>query len=179
MEILIKLTTYSMKQCKKCEQSKDLSDYSKHSSTRDRLRPECKVCEAIAKNQRYLKNKESHLIKVKEWREANKELSYSYNNKWKKENNEKYKDILKDWEKRNKHKRRSYSAKRRVSQLQASLNYNVYKDEIEFIYLNCPEGMEVDHIVPLQGKNVRGLHVPWNLQYLSIFENRSKKNKHE
>ena len=49
------------------------------------------------------------------------------------------------------------------------------------IYGNCPNGMEVDHVIPLKGlidgRRVCGLHVPWNLQYLTPAQNRRKKNR--
>jgi hypothetical protein len=51
------------------------------------------------------------------------------------------------------------------------------KDTIKQIYINKPNGCEVDHIIPLKGKLVSGLHVENNLQYLTIAENRSKHNK--
>lgn len=49
-------------------------------------------------------------------------------------------------------------------------------EAIRVFYANCPEGMQVDHIIALQADFASGLHVLENLQYLPAFENLSKHN---
>jgi len=63
----------------------------------------------------------------------------------------------------------NYRAKVR-NQTPASADRKAIKE----FYDNCPEGYEVDHIIPI---SKGGLHVLENLQYLTIKENRQKSNK--
>lgn len=80
------------------------------------------------------------------------------------------------WKKDNKETYNVYLAARKTRVKQATPKWVDLK-AIEAIYASCPEGFHVDHIVPINGKNVSGLHVPWNLQLLSEIENLKKSNK--
>jgi hypothetical protein len=47
---------------------------------------------------------------------------------------------------------------------------------IEKVFRDAPGSVEIDHIIPLQGVNVSGLHIASNLQYLTTKENGRKHN---
>jgi hypothetical protein len=47
---------------------------------------------------------------------------------------------------------------------------------IEKVFRDAPDGVQIDHVIPLQGANVSGLHIASNLQYLTTKENARKHN---
>jgi hypothetical protein len=50
------------------------------------------------------------------------------------------------------------------------------QQEIEKVFRDAPDDLEIDHIIPLQAENCSGLHVANNLQYLTTKENGRKHN---
>lgn len=74
------------------------------------------------------------------------------------------------------------SAARRARILRERTPRWVSQKEMREVYRRCPGGMHVDHIVPLwgltaDGYEIHGLHVPWNLSYLTPAENIRKGNR--
>jgi hypothetical protein len=108
-----------------------------------------------------------------------REKTLAKNKAWYQNNKDRAKKVSANWAKNNPHKKAKISAQYRASKLTATPKWlnDEQKIAIELFYKNRPKICHVDHIVPLQGKEVRGLHVPWNLQYLTISENCSKGNR--
>lgn len=102
-------------------------------------------------------------------------------------NPNKYKARNKNWFVANLDKHNAISKKRKTAKKQRVLPWltKQHFEEIEDFYtiakmfqMYTGEQYHVDHIIPLQGKNVSGFHVPWNLQVIPARENLSKGNKH-
>lgn len=82
----------------------------------------------------------------------------------------------KDYQINHREEQSARTNKRRAAELQAIPKW-ADLNLIDEFYKNRPIGYHVDHIVPLQGKEVCGLHVVNNLQYLPAKENLMKANK--
>ena len=193
------------KTCSKCRESKDESHFAKHSKRKDGLHNECKSCVAIRDKIRrqihkeelclkakeyYTKNKEITLIKKKKYREDNIEKISSYLKEYAVKHKEKLTKYIGDYIKlhrqNNKHLYAAKDARRRAAKLQALPKWltKTEHEQIKELYevarmfkLYTGQEYHVDHIIPLQGENVCGLHVPWNLQVIPAKENLSKSNK--
>lgn len=106
----------------------------------------------------------------------------AYRNGWVVRNRERVREIKRAWKRRNPEWVRQWARKRSASLGRATPAWLTEQqhDEISAFYLDAAarEGpWHVDHIVPLQGKTVCGLHVPWNLQVLPALDNMVKGNR--
>jgi len=155
----------------------------------------------------YLKNKERLLEKNKAWVEANieqvkaakklrasqisEETKEAYNAKARIRYHQKKQwnaDRKKAYKSQNKHLTNANASKRRAALLQ---RIPIWQTEFDELKIKCiysvaamltkvnNEPWTVDHIIPLQGKIVSGLHVPSNLQLMRARENEAKRNKYE
>lgn len=134
----------------------------------------------------YQRNKERLDKKNKEWTLDNPEKKQAIQLRYEYKHKEKVHKIHSTWSKNNRPKRNAAAAKRRAVKLNATPKWlteeqkksiNLYYEVAKWIESILDEKIHVDHIVPLQGANCNGLHVPWNLQLLSALDNFKKHNR--
>ena len=122
------------------------------------------------------KGKEVSKRSSKKHRDKNKDLLNANAKKYYYNNLEKVLETKRKCRQKRKAQDLAYCRLRQANKINATPKW-ANLEKIKEIYLNRPEGYHVDHIVPLVNKNVCGLHVENNLQYLTAKENIKKGNK--
>lgn len=161
-----------MKTCYKCKEEKPLEAFCSNKNKPDGKNSLCKVCANAAS---------------KQWKEANKDKVAAYDKEWQEKNKDKKAKNYKKWQQNNKGSVNAYNSKRRADEKAATPSW-ADLDKIKSLY-NVAQYFDwisggfvkhhVDHIVPLRGRNVCGLHVENNLQILIDKDNLRKSNNHE
>jgi hypothetical protein len=196
-----------MKTCNKCLQQKNLDLFYNFKHSKDGKQPWCKQCANAnyakyrknmpenVKEKAYKRSKEwreqyynspafkerqrirreEHAIKMAPIKEARRLLSI-----------EKQKQHHREFRRAHKERYAFYAARRYADKLKRTPKWLTEADwlQIEIIYEMAAEKTKstgikyvVDHIIPLKGKLISGLHVPSNLQIITARENSLKLNK--
>lgn len=158
--------------CKRC-----------NTSLRFRSNYGCVECLRASSRDYHHNNRDAQLERMSRWAKENPEKNRANSQRWYEGNKEKANELRNTyrqnrWDEHYRFVYRSYRGKRRAALMQRTPPW-ADLDAINVFYKMCPEGMHVDHIVPLQGKSVSGLHVIDNLQYLEARENLQKGNRYE
>jgi hypothetical protein len=157
--------------CINCLSTKPIEDFSKNKAQPDGRSLYCTACISRKNKENYEKHKSARLEKAQIYRDRNSGRIKSY---------------LRSYQKKNLPKYAANNAFRNKRMVDATPNWltGCQRENMESYYkearrLTEDTGVkhEVDHIVPIKGETVCGLHVPWNLQVIPKSQNISKGNR--
>lgn len=158
--------------CNGCTQELPLSKFGVDRSKWHGLTARCKPCMASAAKASRDKDPEKARETVRRYRKRHYEKELARNMRYVKANPEVFARA---------------SAKRRADKLKATPQWltEEHKQELKEIYANARRlsnavgiPFHVDHVIPLRGCGVCGLHVPWNLKPIPAKVNMAKGNKY-
>lgn len=189
------------KRCSKCKHEISVSLFNRCSARADGLSNYCKSCACLHArawqianqaqdhdNKKRWKSKNQDKIRrsLTKWHDKNPTYQHNYDVKRYRENRDRERCRNTEWRRNNHARVLSNNARRDAARRRRApvwLNVDQRKT-IEEFYITARElswlsdgGLHVDHIVPLRGRTVSGLHVPWNLQIIPAEMNLRKGNR--
>lgn len=159
--------------CKKCNIKKLHKDFKTNKQCKFGISYVCKNCDSL---------------RLKEWTKSNVEKRKEIQQRYRDNNKETVKLSNKTYIENNKDKvkmsRIKAKLKRQSRHLFLNDEFNIFVTEEAHHLRGLRDNLtgikwHVDHIIPLQGKTVSGLHVWNNLQVIPAIENLRKNNKYE
>jgi hypothetical protein len=189
-----------MKVCLVCNVSKPLSEFYKRKDSPDGYRNDCKVCRRATSLKNHYENQEQRKARFREAHAKrvaenpnfyadlyaqNKERSLQHSKNTYIRYAEKWKAKQRLWSKTNRGTANALAKRYKLKKINATPKWLTERHlyEMQCIYkvaaqltAHGSEKWHVDHIIPIRGKDVCGLHVPWNLQVLPAKINMQKGN---
>ena len=157
-----------MKTCTKCQFTKPRDGFYKRSRAPDGVEAWCKTCRLTHNRAWFARNKDRHGELTRSWYERNKDQHLANSKQWYAENRS----------------RKLASTTAREERCRKATPAWANREAIVAIYKEAKQktletgiSHDVDHIIPLRGKQVSGLHVECNLQVLPAAVNRRKAAK--
>jgi hypothetical protein len=184
----VKMTSEPTKTCKCCAEVKALSLFHKQKGGVGGCRSVCKNCRKDEHKNRYEADKAAWNKRAVAWRAANPDKAKLINKKFREANREQRNAHKRKWLQINKGHVNAYNVTRHAAKLQRT---PVWLSEFDKLKIQCLYQLaamrnaesgyawHVDHIIPLQGKKVSGLHVPDNLRVIPAVDNNRKYNLYE
>ena len=153
--------------CRTCKVSKPVFDFPRDRSKRLGFGSNCRCCDRLANKAWREANREKNSLRAVEWQKANPARVSARNSRWKAANRPAV---------------NAAEARRRAAKLSAAPSWadlTLMADIYRYARIMREAGVDcdVDHIVPLQGQLVCGLHTHDNLTVILASENRSKGNR--
>ena len=160
-----------MKQCTKCGCVKPLDRFTSDRSKPDGKHLNCKDCRAVAKRAYYQANKERQKRWHAEWLVNNREAKRRHARNYVRRNLGRVLANTRAYQLSKRKATASWANKDAISEIyEAAAAWNeMWPDDL----------VHVDHIIPIQGKYVCGLHVETNLRIVRATDNLAKNNRYD